>query len=151
MSLMRAKWGLLIALVSLGLIGCGGKTSVHTTSHAAPNQIVRVHIVRTSPGPQSVPSIDTVISDVGAAQRLYNATVALPAFPAGTYVCPDDRGVRVLLTFTRGSGQTVEVSAELYGCWDVILEPHDMRKATDSYWSTLARTLQITRAQLQPS
>jgi hypothetical protein len=92
-----------------------------------------------------------VISDVGAAQRLYDATIALSAFPAGTYNCPDDRGVRILLTFTRENGQNVEVSEEPYGCWDVILNPHDLRKATDNYWSTLAKTLQITRAQLQPS
>lgn len=148
---MRAKYSLLIALVSLGLIGCGGKPSVHTYSHVTPNQIIRVHIVRTSRIPQSVPPIDKVISDVGAAQRLFDATNALPAFPAGMYSCPDDRGVKILLTFTRGSGQNVEVSEEPYGCWDVILNPHDIRKATDNYWSTLAQTLQITRAQLQPS
>lgn len=150
MSLMRAPCALVIAFVSLGLIGCGGKTTVQTTSHATPNQIIRVRIVRTSPIPQSDPPIDKVILDDGAAQRLYDATVALPVFPAGPHNCPDDRGVRILLTFTRGSGQTVQVSEDPYGCQDVILEPHDVRKATDNYWSTLAQTLQITRAQLQP-
>jgi hypothetical protein len=150
-ALMRFKSLALLVALCVMLSGCGGVITARTTPAPSPSQIIRVHIVRTSGIPrQNLPPIDKLIGDSSVAQRLYDATTALPQFPMGVFACPSDYNVAYALDFTRGDGRSVQISADPYGCWIVSIGANNKRKASDRYWSLLAQTLQITRAELQP-
>lgn len=148
---MPLKSFVLLALVCLTLTGCGGVATANTTPARHPPQIIAMHIVRTSADTsQHLPPIDTIIRNPDVAQRLYDATTALPLMPRGIYNCPIDYETAYVIDFTRADGRSIRAQEDPYGCWFVTIGGTDIHQASDSYWSLLARILQITRAQLQP-
>jgi hypothetical protein len=81
-------------------------------------------------------------------QRLYSLIESLPPFPPGEYACPIDRGLRYRLTFTRASTPVLTAVAAAQGCQGIGLGPQDERRATDAFWSTLARTVGVPTVEL---
>ncbi len=138
-------------MVCLALVGCGQASATATAPAHVPSQIVSIHIVRIdSDRSQHLPPIDTVIRNPDTAQRLYDATFALKPFPNGVIDCPDDFFVRYMIDFTREDGRVVHVTADPTGCRDVSIDGAPLRQANEEYWSLLAQTLQISRANIYP-
>lgn len=148
---MPFKSCVLLAILCLTLAGCGEATTTNTTPARTPSQIISMHIVRTDADPsQHIPPIDRVIRNPDIAQRLYDATVALPVLPKGVYDCPDDAGIAYVIDFTRADGRSLHVQEDPYGCRLVTIGGTDIHRASDSYWTLLAQTLQISRNDLTP-
>ena len=136
------------ALLALGLClllaACGGTTPV-ARSHLAPDSL---HVVRIRYDVAPYPPFDRIATDGSAVQGLYSLIESLPPFPPGEYACPIDRGLRYRLTFTRASTLLLTAVAAAQGCQGVVLSAQDDRRATDAFWSTLARTLGVSTTVL---
>ena len=141
-----------LALACLALAACGVATAHQgTTAQQSPTAVASVRVVRTQTmSRQNWTPLDKTIHDATQAQRLYDATLALPLFPNDAINCPADFGLGYNLTFTRNDGSQITVATDPYGCWQVSIEGQKLRRANDAYWNLLAQTLGITRAQLQP-
>lgn len=149
---MRASFAVVLAMVCMALVGCGRASATVTAPMRAPSQIISVHIVRTDADrSQHLPPIDKVIRNLDTAQRLYDATFALKPFPKGVMMCPDDFGVRYMIDFTRGDGHVVHVTADPTGCRDIAMDGQPLPQANEEYWSLLAQTLQMSRADIYPA
>jgi len=141
-----------LVLSCLALAACGVATAHQATPvQQSPTSVAIVHVVRTSGIPrQNWPPLDRTISVAAQAQRLYDATLALPMFPSGVMNCAADFGVGYTLTFTRNDKSHLTVTSDPGGCWQVTIEGQKQRRATDAWWNLFAQTLGLTRAQLQP-
>jgi hypothetical protein len=105
------------------------------------------------------PSVSVTVSDSTLAQAAYDATLALPAMPPGTYNCPADFDVTYQLTFLNGdaNGPSVVMTATLEptGCQQVHVtngsESATLWTATGAdYWNSLATDLGIAESDIYP-
>ena len=149
---MTKRLFVLLALGCLLLAACGVATAHSgTTAQQSPTAVASVRVVRTSGiHHQNWEPLDKTIHVATQAQRLYDATLALPLFPSGTMNCAADPGVGYDLTFTRNDESHLTVATDPHGCWQVAIDGQKLRRANDAYWNLLAQTLGITHAQLQP-
>jgi hypothetical protein len=138
--------GVFCAAVVL-LAGCGQAAIV-----ASPATVTTVHVVRTSAFPQNhIPPLERTITDAAKVQRLYDAMLAMPAFPPGVIHCSVDSGLAYRLTFKRASGQTIPVVAAPDGCAYGAFGAADRRFAANTqFWELFAATLGIPSAEVWP-
>jgi len=149
------------ALLFVG--GCDGMDGADATIAALRAQVATVKTLGftamgTIPS-NPPPSVSVTVSDSAVAQAAYDATLALPAMPSGTYNCPDDSGVSYQLTFLNGDakGPSAVMTATLHpdGCQQVQVangsESAILWTATSpDYWSSLATDLGIAESEIYP-
>jgi hypothetical protein len=96
------------------------------------------------------PPVSVTVTDVAKAQDAYQATLALPVFPPGTYNCPEDSGVSYQITFFLANGSQLEVTADPDGCSLAHIPGTSVRSAGPAYWSQLAQDLGIPVSEIYP-
>ena len=104
----------------------------------------------------AAPNVNETVADRAKAQDAYNATLALPLMPTGTYNCPADFGVTYQLTFLGDGAQIMIASVDPNGCQQVELTDGGSNAAllwtvqSGGYWVTLAADLGIEVNQIFP-
>lgn len=129
------------------LVGCT-QSSRTVTSQTATS----LHVVRTSAFPSNhIPPFERTATDAAKVQRLYNALLALPAFPSGIIHCPADFGVVYHLTFFNQSVIVVQATVKPDGCRGVTLSNGQPRWVRDDqFWAVFADTLGVPESVVYP-
>jgi hypothetical protein len=97
--------------------------------------------------PQSV----TFTTNIAQARDVYQATLALPVFPSGTFSCPaDTTAVIYQLTFSFADGSALTVMADPSGCPSVAIPGTCVRSPDLAYWTQLANDIGIPLSQIYP-
>lgn len=141
-----------VALLLLGACGRASASPQQATLQLQINQslhITSAHVTLTSAFPSNhIRPFDKTTTDPTQAQRLYDATLALPVMPSGTYFCPMDRGEVLHLTFYDGAALVARASVKPDGCEGAILPDGSKRWAAtdDSFWTTLTQAFDVSRS-----
>jgi hypothetical protein len=167
---------IIICALALALAACGQPSSTHraqsqptqtrqTSQHTASQQatylrpgawrVASARAILTSDFPANhVPPFDRTSTSATEAQQLYNALLALPVMPAGTYYCPADFGNVYHLMFYDDSAQLAALAiVKPDGCETAILPDGSHRwAATDqSFWATFAAAMNVPTSALFPT
>jgi hypothetical protein len=132
-------------LVALLLGGCGGTLVPEQTS------ITGLHLTTSSTFPENPPptNVDVTLSDPAPSRAIYEATLALPDFPPGTYNCPADFGYSHTMVFVDGQAAVVTATLNIGGCREATISgAPPVRQTDDSYWALLAENLGVDEAAL---
>jgi hypothetical protein len=130
---------LVLAVGVLAVASCGGDPLVEDT------HVTGLHFTTTSAFPDNPrpKDVDVTLSDPEPARAIYEATLALPAFPPGIFHCPASLGYGHKIDFVRGT--TIVVTATLEGgCRPVTISgAPPVRQAGAAYWTLLASKLGV--------
>jgi hypothetical protein len=128
-----------LALSILSLASCGGDPLVEDT------RVTGLHFstMLAFPDNPRPKNVDVKLSDPEPARAIYEATLALPAFPPGIFHCPASLGYGHKMDFMRGT--TIVVTATLEGgCRPVTISgAPPVRQANAGYWTLLAAKLGV--------
>ena len=122
----RLRALLLLTCIAASAIGLGIVLAVRNWQLATPaafpsdHTVVAVHITR-DPGLLVVPQVDQTITDRNVAGRLAGDIEALPPFPKGGMICPNEIGTTYDLTFSTVSGGSWSAVVSVLGCRGVNL------------------------------
>ena len=152
----RARNAPLIAIftVALLLVACSQPTTTRSAAYlrAGTWRISAVRVILTSAFPTNhIPPFDKTSTSATKAEQLYNALLALPVMPTGTYSCPADFGNVYHLMFYDGASRLVaSATVKPDGCETAVLPDGSHRwAATDqSFWTSLADALNVSRSAL---
>jgi len=145
-----------ICALSLLLVACGHPASTLPATFQRPGarRVASVRAVLTSDFPSNhFPPFDRTSTSATKAQQLYNALLALPVMPAGTYNCPADFGNVYHLMFYDDSARLVATATvKPDGCETATLPDGSKRwAATDhSFWPTFAAAMNVSTSVLSP-
>ncbi|MDQ2715698.1 MAG: hypothetical protein M3Z08_12385 [Chloroflexota bacterium] len=117
---MKVTRCLFLALLLLVLAACAS-TSDATTPNA-------LHVTRIGPG--KVRSLDRMINDSAAVQKLYTAAHALPAVTPGLHICPSYHydGTVYHLDFLHAATSLQQMDLDVGGCHWLHLSKTDVRQ-----------------------
>ena len=136
-----------LLMAVLGFAGCGGANPPDEST------ITGLHITTSSeyPSNPAPPNVDVTLTDATPAREIYRATLALPAFPPGTYNCPAGFGYSHTISFIQGQTVAVTATLDTAGCGIATISgaPPD-RRTNDAYWALLAQDLGVDVATLCP-
>lgn len=151
----RYLLGLFCVVLFLGVLTAAAGAVVYSNqaSHQAvvSHRVTSVAIQRTSANPQNhIPPFTENVADADKAERLYDALLALPTMPPGTYSCPADFGLAYHLTFYNGSETVGTAVVKPEGCRAATLPDGSVRwSATDpEFWQTFATTAGVPESDL---
>ncbi len=132
--------------------GSGNCTFVDGGTLPAVDQVTALKFsTATTISSNPAPPVYVTVTDAAKAQNAYQATLALPVFPPGTYACPIDWGVTYQLTFLLANGSNLTVTADPNGCSLVDIPGTCLRSVGSSdYWSELAQDLGIPESEIYP-
>lgn len=145
-----------ICVMSLFLGACANPGAIRSApfQRAGTADISAVRAILTSGFPSNhFPPFDRTSTSATKAQQLYNALLALPVMPAGTYYCPIDFGNMYHLMFYDDSARLVATATvKPDGCKTAILPDGSHRWAvTDKgFWSTFAVAMNVSTSALFP-
>ena len=132
-------------LGTLLFAGCGGTPVPGAAS------ITGLHFTTSSAFPENPQptNVDVTLTDPGPSRVIYEATLALPNFPPGTYNCPSDPGYRHTIVFMDGQRAVVTATLNPGGCRDATISgAPPVRQTNDVYWALLARNLGVDESML---
>ncbi|HTA18014.1 MAG TPA: hypothetical protein VK989_01910 [Polyangia bacterium] len=137
-----------LASIGLALAGCGGRALPERIAVAQPDDVdvTGLHFTTSSAFPENPPptNVDVTLTDPVPTRAIYEATLALPAFPSGRFNCPNDPGYRHTIAFTNGASVVVTAVLNPDGCRDVtIAGAPPARETDDDYWALLAQNLGV--------
>jgi hypothetical protein len=130
----------------LVLSGCGAGAPLPDEA-----TITGLHFATSSAYPENPPptNVDVTLTDPIPSRAIYEATLALPAFPSGTYNCPADLGYRYTIAFENEQAVAVTAGLNPGGCRDVVIAGMTrIRRSDDAYWALLAEKLGIDESTL---
>lgn len=132
------------------------RASSQPTTYLRPGvwRVASARAILTSAFPENhIPPFDSISTNPALAQQLYDAMLALPAMPKGTYYCPIDFGALYHLRFYSDAGLLVATAiAEPGGC-ETVTAPDGSKRwaATDqNFWSTFAATFNTSLSAVRP-
>jgi hypothetical protein len=147
------------SIVTLCLVllpcACGGQADGGTsTSGSALGVLAQTATTLTFSTATSIPSnpapqVQVTVTDASKVSSLFEAALALPTVPEGTYSCPADFGVQYELAFTSGATVT-RVGLEPNGCGWVSIPGSSARSPDAAWWSQLSATLAIPETEIYP-
>lgn len=116
--------------------------------------ISSVRAILTSAFPENhIPPFDKTSISAARVQQLYNALLALPVQPQGTYYCPIDFGTLYHLRFFDTTGRLVATAiVEPGGCQDVTLPDgsHRWTATTPGFWTIFAAAFNMPESAIRP-
>lgn len=133
-------------------LGCGGPSL--SDLRGKTGSVTRLEFATSSSiSSNQLPSLHVSVTDHERAQAVYMATLALPAFPSGTYACPNDSGVQYDLEFFSTTERVMSAAEHPSGCEavDVVAGSTSLTlwaSTTPSYWGDLASALGIAARDL---
>ena len=144
----------LVAASLLTALALLGACALPVYGEPGPQTVTSLAVVRTSPiSPNHLAPFAETVTDAGKTRKLYNALLALPAFPSGPMACPADFGVEYHLTFFRDAAVVARVIVQPEGCQWVSLtndDTHWTRWAATSpgFWRQFADTLGVPESTI---
>jgi hypothetical protein len=141
----RVKAAMSLFILCIACMASAACGSSAPASGGASNAL-RLHVTLTKSGVAGS-TLDADVRDSAAAERLYNAALALPAVPPNRLMsCPADDGARYHLTFSGGSATVHEMVVNASGCRFIALgvpmsETHLMN---DAFVSLFTQTLGVS-------
>lgn len=105
-----------------------------------------VHVTRSDESSSFMPPFDKTVTDARAAQALYNAAFALPAYPSGIINCPLGADITYHLRFARRGLPAPEMTVN--GCFKVSLSWLGDRLWDSSFDYTFASALGVSETSL---
>jgi hypothetical protein len=145
--------GCLAATIAIG--GCSaGPGEVIAELQARRAFVTEVEFTTTSSQPSNPPPpVRVSLTDAIAAESVYDATLALPVFPDGTFSCPADFGILYHLVFSSSDGTVMIADVNPNGCGDVRVAGAGssvvLRSSTSpTYWPALAQGLGIPESEI---
>lgn len=137
--------GCRVLLLGVSVSACSGSPLPNESS------ITGLHFTTSSmyaENPQPT-DVDVTLTDPAPSRAIYEATLALPDFPPGTYHCPADMGYRHTIVFAGDTHAAATTTLNTGGCRDAtIAEAPPTRKTDAAYWALLARNLGVEEAAL---
>ena len=147
--------GCLAATIAIG--GCSaGPGEVIAELQARRALVTKLEFTTTSSLPSNPPPpVHVSLTDATAAESVYDATLALPVFPDGTFSCPADFGILYHLVFSGSDGTIMIADVNPTGCGDVHVAGAGssvvLRTSTSpDYWPALAQGLGIPESEIYP-
>jgi hypothetical protein len=143
--------GLALAMAIAALVGRLVYASRAVEQAMIARRVSAVRIVRTSVyAGNHIPPLDRTVTKAPEAQQLYNALVALPVVPQGTFNCPADFGIEYRFTFFQGGSAVATASIDPHGCQIAKLPDGSTRWAlTDTgFWQVLAEVAGVPVAEV---
>lgn len=139
------------ALVGLVLLAGCAQSSPTLTSQT----VTSLFVIRTGGFPLNhIPPFQRTATDAAKVQRLYNALLALPAFPPGTFSCPADFGVAYHLTFFNQSVIALQATVKPDGCEGVSFNGTTQWTkwvaTSPQFWTLFADTLGVPESVVYP-
>lgn len=149
----RGVKGAAVLVLAAAIMAVGAVIFVTRAKSAAMSslRVSAVRIVRTGDYPQNgILPFDKTIRDAAQAQRLYDALIALPEMPSGTYNCGADLGVAYHLTFYQGATAVATAMVKPDGCQGATLPDGSSRwAATDqTFWQVFEEVTGIPASNL---
>lgn len=153
----RASRVLIILILIFVAVFAAAAGVVVYTNHAAYQAMISrrvnaVHILRTSDFPQNhIPPFEKTIRNAALAQHLYDALMALPVMPQGTYNCPADFGVAYHLTFYQGHADVASALVKPDGCEIATLPDGSSRWAAPDpgFWQVFASVTGVPESDIR--
>lgn len=154
---MRRRQGtrLVPQLTALAVVGLAMLAGCAQSAALPPQTVTSLHVIRTSAFPANrIPPFERTASDAIKVQRLYNALMALPAFPSGTFSCPVDFGVVYHLTFFHQSAIALRADVKPDGCQGVSFNGANRGTkwvaTSPQFWVLFADTLDVPESAVYP-
>lgn len=128
-----------VAALAIGLTACSQPAPTPTPTatstpdlRAEASDLTPDHLTVTVENPlhqTGYPTGPGETSDATTVRKLFDEILALDPFPAGTYFCPEDDGVRFELNFTNDGASVLTATANPTGCRGVGLTGGSYLKA----------------------
>jgi hypothetical protein len=125
------------------LLGCDG------SSLDSGARITGLHFTTTSAFPENPAptNVDVTLSDEDRSRAVFDATLALPAFPPGRIHCPSDPGYGHKIVFMDGQTAIVTATLNSGGCRDAAISgAPPVRQTTEAFWVLLAQKLGVDQS-----
>jgi hypothetical protein len=109
----------------------------------------------TSIAANPAPAVNVTVTDARLAQAAFEATLSLPAIPAGPMSCPNDFGVLYHLTFWGKNSVVAQVTLDPTGCQGADVTTTSSTTSlwaasTPTYWPALAANLEVPQENIYP-
>lgn len=130
--------GLALAVLLVGLSGCGGHpTSSQASARNTPDRVqIAIHVLDPAGGKPVV-----TLTDVSLVRQLYATVVALSPLPQNS-ACTQELGPSYTLTFQQEGKTLTTATAQHYGCRRVSLAGEKQnRQANQDFWSQLDQAI----------